>query len=244
MSKLKKVVYELIGRDELVGEPMYQLLDRTIHEHHEQLRHARIVLAWAKSWKRDKDGHLVLGKCKRASDLDRELAEFDFIILLNKDFWQGFATKDTHRAALIDHELCHAAPALDKFGHQLEDERGRKVWRTRKHDIEEFAEIVERHGTYKRDLEEFHRCAIRGVQQQILLAEQETHEQEEQPRIEKKGNASAKSEVKRAVRNLQKLAGEDDASISIGFVDPKTGKVEKGVTITKDDVKSFGGTRA
>lgn len=173
MGRLKAVVYELIGRDELVGQPMYALLDRIVEEHHEEVRYARIALAWAKSWKRDKDGRLTLGKCKRASDLDRELAEFDFIILLNKDFWQGFTTTDKHRAALLDHELCHAAPALDKHGHQVEDERGRKVWRTRKHDIEEFAEIVERHGTYKRDLEEFHRCMTRGVQQQSLLLEKE-----------------------------------------------------------------------
>lgn len=154
-AKTKKVAYELIGEGTDVGTPMYLLLAELVAKHHDHLREARIALAWAKSWKPDVDGRLVLGKCKKASDLDRELAAFDFIILLNKGFWLDFEVSDAQRRALLDHELCHAERAYDQLGEPIIDERGRHVYRIRKHDIEEFAAIVERHGCYKRDLEVF-----------------------------------------------------------------------------------------
>src|SRR3972149_12141547 len=83
--------YELIARDSAVGPPMYALLEELVEAHHEHLTDARIALAWATTWKRDVDGRLQLGKCKKASDLDRELAPYDFVILLNQDFWQDLA---------------------------------------------------------------------------------------------------------------------------------------------------------
>ena len=172
MAKSKKaVVYELIGRSEVIGAPMYALLDELVAEHHADIRHARIGLAWAKAWKADKDGRLTLGKCKKASDLDRELAEYDFIILLNQNFWTSALTEDKQRAALLDHELCHAAVCVDKYGDPIEDERGRKVYRIRKHDIEEFAQIVERYGCYKRDLERFAESIRRGTQGELTLTD-------------------------------------------------------------------------
>jgi hypothetical protein len=56
---------------------------------------------------------------------------------------------------LLDHEMSHVAVAEDANGEQREDENGLKLWRTVKHDIEEFTGVVKRHGTYKRDLEVF-----------------------------------------------------------------------------------------
>ena len=153
--KEKKVAYELIGDGTPIGTPMYLLLSDLVTQHHEEIRDARIALAWALSWKPDVDGRVVLGKCKKASELDRELAAFDFIILLNRKFWQDFEVTDHQRRALLDHELCHAAVSYDKDGEPVVDERGRKVYRTRKHDIEEFTAIVSRYGCYKRDLEQF-----------------------------------------------------------------------------------------
>lgn len=153
----KRVSYELIDRKhETVGKPIYRLLRDLVQAHHTHLIDARIALAWCTSWRPDVDGRVVLGKCKKASDLDRELAAFDFIILLKKSFWQDLAVTADQRAALLDHELCHADVKLDeRTGEPVTDERGRKVYRLRKHDIEEFAAVVERHGVYKRDLEQF-----------------------------------------------------------------------------------------
>ncbi len=113
------------------------------------------MLAWNLTWKADVDGRVTLGKCKRATDLDRELAPYDFVILLRREFFEDANVTDVQRQALIDHELCHAAIALDDEGEPQIDERGRQVYRLRKHDLEEFSVIAERYGTWKRDLEMF-----------------------------------------------------------------------------------------
>lgn len=155
----KKVSYELIGRGDAVTQPIdgdiYALLDRVLHAHHDDLArtHARVALAWCTSWKADADGHVTIGQCKKASDLDRELAAFDFVILLSKEFWR--VASERQRIALLDHELMHAAVKYDADGEPVVDERGRQVYRTRKHDLEEFVDVVARHGCYKRDLEQF-----------------------------------------------------------------------------------------
>jgi hypothetical protein len=96
----------------------------------------------------------------RVSDLDRELSAFDFVILLSKDFWRDASEKQ--RTALIDHELMHGAVKYDADGEPVIDERGRQVFRTRRHDLEEFSEVVGRHGLYKRDLETFAKAVDRA----------------------------------------------------------------------------------
>lgn len=153
--KLKRVSYELVDRDSLSGRPMYELLGELVTKYHDDLREARIGLAWCTSWKPDVDGRVTLGKCRKASDLDRELAAFDFVILLSRSFWQDSFTTQLQRTALLDHELTHGAVAHNKDGEPLVDERGRRVYRMRRHDLEEFAVIAQRYGCYKRDLEYF-----------------------------------------------------------------------------------------
>lgn len=146
--KPKKVNYEAISQ----GHPAFKVLEKAM-KWHKELRGAKITLAWRKEIKPDKDAHIVLGRCVKTSDLQKEYAEFDFIIVLNREFWQDFT--EQQRLALMDHELSHAASSEDEDGEQKEDERGRKVWRLRKHDIEEFSDVIERHGLYKKDLERF-----------------------------------------------------------------------------------------
>lgn len=163
--KAKTVAYELILRDSILGHSVYGMLDDLVEQHHDELRKARIALAWSRSWKPDVDGRWKLGMCRRASDLDRELVSYDFIILLNQTFWNDTRVTDAQRLALLDHELCHAGLRYDSNGEPVEDERGRLVYRIRKHDIEEFTVIVKRHGCYKADLEEFY-AALRSAGQQ------------------------------------------------------------------------------
>ena len=152
MSKPKVINFKLIDR--LTDAEPYAILDK-MRDFHGELQEASIVLAWRLRLKSDKDGHLVLGKCVKASDLQRELSEHDFVILLNRDVWMDPDFTEDKKCALVDHELCHAARACDKDGNEKVDNRGRAVWRTRKHDIEEFQVIVKRHGCYKKDLERF-----------------------------------------------------------------------------------------
>lgn len=161
--KFKAVNYRLIDRASDRGKELYALLTDLVDAHHRELSGARIALAWNLSWKPDVDGRVTLGKCKKASDLDRELAAFDFVILLRQEFVDNPLVSDLQRRALMDHELCHAAVAYDGMEPKV-DERGRTVYRVRKHDIEEFAAIVERYGCYKRDLEAFAAALRRGPQ--------------------------------------------------------------------------------
>jgi hypothetical protein len=155
VAKKKTVAYRLITRESEAGQAMYQMLRGLLDDVHEDLQGAKIALAFNLSWKPDTDGRVTLGKCKKASELDRELHQFDFVIMLQQQFWENAEVTDAQRLALLDHELCHAAPKLDEDGEQVEDVNGRKVWRMVKHDIEEFSGVVKRHGTYKRDLEHF-----------------------------------------------------------------------------------------
>jgi Putative phage metallopeptidase len=156
--KPKKVSYRLIAPTSDEGRPLYALLEELVEAHHQDLHDARIALAWCTSWKPDVDANVTLGKCKKASDLDRELAAYDFIILLREAFWTDPQVSDLQRRALLDHELCHAAVACDRHGEPVEDERGRIVYRTRKHEIEDFTCIAERYGCWTRDLQQFARA--------------------------------------------------------------------------------------
>jgi len=153
MSKPKKINFELI--DPNGNSEPYKLLREIRDNWHEELHSARICLAWRKELKPDVDGHLVLGRCVKASDLQRELVNWDFVILLNREVWNDVEFTREKKTALLDHELCHASPAFDKELEPKYDTKGRRVWRTRKHDIEEFEAIVTRHGCYKKDLERF-----------------------------------------------------------------------------------------
>lgn len=153
-KKPKKVNIQLIGS----GHPLYQMLDDIIQQHHEHLVRARIGLCWHKGWRTDRDNHVTLGMARKANDLSRELSEYDFLILLSEEAWETLT--EAQRLALLDHELCHCAADLDADDKQKEDERGRLCWRMRNHDIEEFREIVARHGTYKTDLEYFVKAAL------------------------------------------------------------------------------------
>jgi len=152
-TRARRVGYELIKRDHVEGHPIFTLLDELVHEHHDHLRDARIAIAWNLTWQPDADGIVSTAKCMRANDLARELAPFDFVILLRRSTWKDERFSDEHRRALMDRALCYAARATTTGGDDAVDERGRPVWRTRKPDIVEFSEVIERHGIYSRDVE-------------------------------------------------------------------------------------------
>lgn len=160
-DKLKKVTVELIRPNTLAGGPIYARMDALMHLHHEHLlrSEARIALMWNTSWEPDDDGRCTVGTCERVNDKHRELlgasgASFDFIITLRKKTWEDIRTSEKVKDAILDHELTHAEIKTQE-GEPVEDERGRKVYRIRKHDIEEFSSIARRYGCYRVDLEEF-----------------------------------------------------------------------------------------
>lgn len=169
IRKDKPVNFTIIAEKDggKITEP-YQLLAQMRKENHSHIADAKIALAWRHRMKSDKDGIMKLGQCMKNSGVHRETANFDFYILLNKMAWDAF-TKE-QKLALLDHELCHIMPSEDKNGEHMKDDLGRYQFRTRRHDIEEFQDIVRRHGLYKKDLERFAET-IAKKQAQPLFAE-------------------------------------------------------------------------
>jgi len=219
MAKPKKIQFELIPPDENL-EP-YKLLGEVRDKWHDDLITAKIALAWRKALKPDVDGHLVLGKCVKASDLQRELVEWDFVILLNQEVWRDIEFTADKKIALLDHELCHATQALDKDLEPKYDTKGRRVWRVRKHDIEEFQAVVSRHGTYKRDLERF---------AEALLQKRKT------PLLNQTDSALPTGALK-AVKNLVKDVGNggiDSISFQVNGEKPVVIDKEAAQRITKN----------
>jgi len=152
----KKVNFLLIPEQDAKGitpEP-YKLLQEVRRLHHGDTLQARIALAWRLRTKADKDGHIVLGKCIKVSDLHREFADYDFIITLNQEFWDEPTVTKAQRMALVDHEMMHCTPTYnDETGDHEVDERGRFLFRVKAHDFADFYDVVQRHGCWKKDLE-------------------------------------------------------------------------------------------
>lgn len=163
----KACPYTLIDRDSDIGKAMHARLKaaRDIEvdnqRPHAELEGATIGLAWHEGYKPNADGRMILAKCVKTPALWRETADYDFLVVINQAWWYEIKTTDEQRIAVLDHELCHAAPALDPVTNkQLLDRRGRKVWRLRDHDIEEFHGVVHRHGLYKHDVERQYAAAV------------------------------------------------------------------------------------
>jgi hypothetical protein len=152
--------YRIIGDDTKDGKEIRGLVKSLLATvaQHKELKPAKIAIAWMIRVKANKDGQVTLGKMKKASELDRELHGFDAVLILNEEHWR--ILQDPQRLALVDHELCHLAPSLDPNTlDQREDAHGRKLWRIRKHDLEEFRDVVSRNGLYKSDIADFVRAA-------------------------------------------------------------------------------------
>jgi len=125
-----------------------QIATRLILEYHPHLIPARILYLFTDA-ARSKAGRVVLGSAKRLSALEQFLTRedeedaqtaYDFIILMSSEEWQLLTP--TQREALVDHELMHCTV-------------GKNGWALRGHDVEEFREIIERHGFWKQDLQQF-----------------------------------------------------------------------------------------
>jgi hypothetical protein len=167
MGKYQK--YEAIEID-TEPEP-YGVLEEAREQWHSDLDDAAIALAWEAKVKMDTDGHVRLGKCVKVTELYREFADFNFVIVLNREVWNSPEFTGEKKLALMDHELCHAAPAYDDdTGEQKRDAADRLVWRVRRHDIEEFRSVVAHHGCYKADLEKFAEALLKKREAPLLDA--------------------------------------------------------------------------
>lgn len=151
-------VYDLIGTSTDEGKEVHDLIGEVKKRWKDDLREARIGAAWMIGKKADKDGRVQLGRLKKCSELERRLHRLDAIVLLSQDHFRLLSK--SQKLALVHHELCHLAEAVDSNGETAYDGHGERKWRIVKHDIEEFREVVAMHGCWKSELAFFVRATI------------------------------------------------------------------------------------
>ena len=135
-----------------------RIADDLLLDHHTHLLGVEIRYVFVTPTPKSK-GELVWGRARKVSGLSAFLAhdipvdeivddEADwsfFVIEIARDVWDAIDQKA--RIALVDHELCHCDVA--------EDDDGNRRLVTRPHDIEEFRDVVRRHGLWRPDVAAF-----------------------------------------------------------------------------------------
>ena len=116
-------------------ETVYGLKVELLNDFHSDLRNAEIkCLFYDKPKKRS--GKVILGTAEVVSAKYNYLTGIDFIISIFKETWDIMA--EEQRKALLDHEMTHMFVG--------EDKEGNPVYKIVPHDIEDFAEILNRYG--------------------------------------------------------------------------------------------------
>lgn len=125
-------------------EDVHELTREIISAHHEHLEDARIMLLFLDNAPK-KGEKLTAATASKMSAKDNAIADatppFDFKIIIANDLW--VLSGEAWRRALIDHELCHCGGTSGGG------------WELKGHDLEEFAEIIERHGLWTSDVRDF-----------------------------------------------------------------------------------------
>src|SRR6266542_465308 len=142
-----------------------------IAEHHPHLLDAEILYVFTNQQRKRCD-RIRLGSAAKLNALQRFLSSgmetvsggHDFLVLIDEGMWRALTA--AQRQALVDHELCHCAlfvkddterpavwllwtPEMD-----APDEYAGQRWGLRAHDVEEFADVLKRHGWWKPDSRE------------------------------------------------------------------------------------------
>lgn len=181
-KKRKKVLVTPAMRmqDGKPTEP-YRLLAELTDEFRDDLTEAKIEILWRAGWRPDADGWVEIAKVKKAGDVDKALGlKADFAILLNKERFPKLT--DQLKRVYLHHSLCHMRPAYDADGEQKQDDKGRKLWRVvKRHDIEQFGEIVNVYGNDALRLDEEAKAAVAETEAKIdrpLIAKAEEAEKQ------------------------------------------------------------------
>ena len=152
-AKPKKITYEFIDKQSEVGRPMYAMVRELVDSYHEGLKEARIAVAWALAWKPDQDGYIVTVKISRASDLHRELAPYELVLQINREWFYRPSTTPHLQRVEIDKVLHSVTCRLDGTGATMHDEHLRALFRGVRPDVQEYKAHLERWGIYSSEIE-------------------------------------------------------------------------------------------
>lgn len=132
------------------GDDVRQLAEEIIGESHPHLADAEILyLMRYPSWKAK--GKTVGGVTCLATPQHKALTGnkgLAFIITINSEEWDRLPAPQ--QRALLDHELCHC-----EYDSTKDEEEGDSPWKLVGHDVEEFGDVIERHGLWHDDLRLF-----------------------------------------------------------------------------------------
>ena len=93
-------------------------------------------------------GRVALAKTKKASAIEAFLGACDVLIVFDEKIWARLSS--AQHLALVDHELCHVKV----------NAKGAPV--IVGHDLEEFSEVVRRHGAWRSDVVVFGEALAQG----------------------------------------------------------------------------------
>lgn len=97
------------------------------------------------------------------SDKERGINTPFFVLSITEPVWKDLSDKE--RIALVDHELCHG-------GVEVTEEGDYKLGII-PHDLEEFSCIVERHGLWRKDVEQFFKAGKQKQGKKEMVVNQE-----------------------------------------------------------------------
>lgn len=123
---------------------VYELVWDMIKKTHPRLADATVRVLF-KEKLGTSHGMAQIGKPEVADAKMVFLASVDLIVWLDSGFW-AMATPE-QRLALVDHELTHFVMKTDSDGNE--------GYQLRHHDVEEFAEVIERRGMWQEELVRF-----------------------------------------------------------------------------------------
>lgn len=135
---------EFLGDWAEADPSVIHIAQQMIQAHHPWLRSAKIGFLYRKEAPL-KNGKYTLGQAQKVNSRLQPFMDYDFLIWIAKDAWDRM--ESARREALIDHELCHCV-------------MGDNGWKVRGHEIEEFSEIIERHGFWTYDLMKVQKIAV------------------------------------------------------------------------------------
>jgi hypothetical protein len=204
------------------SQEVKDIATRYINEHHQHLANVLIVYLFnAKTIK--KGGKELLGEAKLVSGLNAYLATRDleerpeqlFVITISKSAWDLLEDNLPAREALIDHELRHCSRDLEDGALSINP-----------HDIEEFFDIVRRHGPWMKDIHTFIEAAKNaktpmlpfdlGFAREQIAKSQEPDSGEEEGDEQKKAAASTNVRHIRRGRGAKAKEDEQEQAASAG----------------------------
>ncbi len=113
----------------------------------------------------------VWGTCRKITNLNAYLAADKqsggdpfFVITISEPIWD--ILPPDKRIALVDHELCHTSAEYQ----EKDDEEPVLKLSCRPHDVEEFACIIKRYGTWRDDIQEFVKNAMN--KEEVVIEEE------------------------------------------------------------------------